>query len=101
MSSERLFEHKASRVAISANKGKPKREPRISLSNICGHNFPLELAQLASLNTCGDPTGVYASQACRLSPELQPIVDKFGMLPPDKIRTCPWRIDIVASLSAM
>jgi hypothetical protein len=50
VSSERLGEDEARRVAISANKGKSEREPRISLANICGHNFPLELAQPASLD---------------------------------------------------
>jgi hypothetical protein len=49
VSSEGSREHEARRVAIPANKRKPKREPRISLANVCGHTFPLQIAQLASL----------------------------------------------------
>jgi hypothetical protein len=53
MSSERLGEHEASGIAISANKSKPEGKPSVSQADVCRHNFPSDSAQLPS----SDPRG--------------------------------------------
>src|SRR5271154_3125934 len=78
MSSERLGEHEASGVAISANKSKPKGKPSVSQADVCRHNFPLEIAQLPSSDPRSDPTG---TRHRSLRSEM-----KFRLLQSDSIR---------------
>src|ERR1700690_2710093 len=57
MSSERLGEHEASGIAISAKKSKPEGKPSVSQADVCRHNFPSDPAQLPSADPRGEITG--------------------------------------------
>ena len=50
VSSERLCQDKAGRVAIPTNKGKAERKPHASLVNVRRHNSPLPLARPSNSN---------------------------------------------------
>jgi len=54
VSGERLGDDEAGRVAISANKGKPERQARVTQASARRHNFPLGLTQTPSLDPRSD-----------------------------------------------
>jgi hypothetical protein len=84
VSGERPREDEAGRVAISANKGEPKREPGSSLMNIFGHSFPLEVEQSHHSIVWRSERSLRRKSLPRSSPESTPTVDQFEVLPPDK-----------------